>query len=369
MSRPTRLHLHRQAFLHNLRCVQRAAPGKKVVAVVKADAYGCGLSQVVPLLDGQVDAFAVACLEEAVYLRKLGSRSPCVLLQGVFNADELYVLERFELQCVVHQQRQLQWILAHPFKQKIKVWIKIDTGMHRLGFAPQEVDEVIRALQANPWVDDALTLMTHLASSDEPHLASNQKQLETFNQLSLKYPHLSHSLANSGAILALPSLHGDIVRAGIMLYGVSPFVEKTGHELGLKPVMQLESAVSAIHHFPAHEPIGYSGTWQSDKPSVIGLLPVGYGDGYPRHIEEGCLVWINGQHVPIVGRVSMDMLTIDLSHCRGVKEGDIVELWGQHIPIEQVARKAGTIAYELMCQLTHRVRDDFLNNNKGDSNE
>jgi alanine racemase len=302
-----------------------------------------------------VDAFGVACLEEAMILRELGSRSDCILFQGVFSADELDVAAREHVQCVIHQARQLQWLLNTPLSQKIKIWVKVNTGMQRLGFAPSEVEEVLRALLSCPWVDGEIGLMTHLACADEPLALSNQLQLNSFNELRFPDINLTRSVANSAAILALPEAHADVVRPGIMLYGISPFPNQIGSELGLVPVMRLISAVSAIHHCPANARVGYGGIWQSERPSTIGVVAVGYGDGYPRHIKGHTPTWVSGSIAPIVGRVSMDMLTIDLTDCPGVKEGDPVELWGQHIPVETIAKSADTIAYELICGMSSRV--------------
>lgn len=357
MARPTRVYIDTTALLHNVRRVRQCAPGKKIIAMVKANAYGCGLPSVLPALEGQVEAFGVASLEEAMALRGLGSRSDCVLFQGVFGSDELHLVARQNFQCVIHHLPQLQWLLNTPLSKKIKVFVKVNTGMHRLGFSPAESHEIIHALSNCPWVDEDIGLMTHLACADEPDNISNQQQLLSFNHLSVpQHVKITRSIANSAAILALPEMHVDIVRPGIMLYGVSPFANQDGRALGLMPVMRFVSAVSAIHHYPPNAPIGYGSTWQSDKASIIGVVAAGYGDGYPRHVAANTTVWVNGFLAPIVGRISMDMLTIDLTDCPGVAIGDAVELWGQNIPVEAIARAAGTIAYELICQLSPRVR-------------
>ncbi|CDZ78792.1 Alanine racemase, biosynthetic [Legionella massiliensis] len=357
MARPTRVQIDETALLHNLNTIKRCAPESKVIAMVKANAYGCGIPAVVPVLEGQVYAFGVACLEEAMAIRTLGIRSDCVLFQGIFTPDELHLVAAHHFQLVIHQPHQLNWLLATPLANKIKVWVKINTGMHRLGFAPEACYEVINALTNCPWVDEEIGLMTHLASADEPDNPSNQSQLRLFKDLEFPGQYL-RSIANSAAILALPETHTDVVRPGIMLYGVSPFSNQTGQELGLLPVMRFVSAISAIHHYPAQARIGYGGTWQTTKPSIIGVVAAGYGDGYPRHIAQNTPVWVNGQQAPIVGRVSMDMLTVDLTDCSDVRIGEPVELWGQHIPVEKIALSAGTIAYELLCQFSPRVRQD-----------
>jgi alanine racemase len=356
MARPTAAHINASALLHNVGRVRQCAPGKKIIAMVKANAYGCGLSSIIPVLEGHVDAFGVACSEEAMAVRELGSRTDCVLFQGVFSAEELQLVVAYDLQCVIHEAQQLQWILATPLPTKIKVWVKVNTGMHRLGFPPVDVSAVINSLVACPWVDENIGLMTHLACADEPEHESNAQQLQCFNNLPLFNTKMTRSIANSAAILSLPEMHADVVRPGIMLYGVSPFANKTGLDLGLLPVMRLMSVISTIHDCPSNAPVGYGATWQSDKPSRIGVVAIGYGDGYPRHVSSCTPTWINGSIAPIVGRVSMDMLTVDLTHCPDVKIGDEVELWGNHIPVETIAKSAGTSAYELICQTSSRVR-------------
>ena len=356
MARPTRIYIDSTALLHNLKRVKQCAPGKKIIAMVKANAYGCGLPAVVSVLDGHVDAFGVACLEEAQTLRKLGSRTACVLFQGIFSVDELPAVVDLNLQCVVHQMRQIQWILEKPLASKIKVWVKVDTGMHRLGFDPVEVPDVINVLQSCPWVEDEIGLMTHFACADDPNDDNNQAQLKKMMEFPDFGVNIIRSMANSAAIMALSETHADVVRPGIMLYGVSPFSNQTGRELGLKPVMRFMSTISAIHPYPPHARVGYGGSWQSDKSSVIGIVAAGYGDGYPRHIAPNTPVWVNGVTAPIVGRISMDMLTVDLTDCANVKIGDSVELWGGHVPIEVIAKSAGTIPYELLCQISSRVR-------------
>ena len=355
VSRPTYLYVDSAALLNNVNRVKQYVHGKKIIAMVKANAYGCGLSAILPILEPHVDAFGVACLEEAMAVRELSPHCECVLFQGIFSPDELEHVVQLRLQCVIHQPVQLNWIVTTPLPNKLKVWVKVNTGMHRLGFAVDDVTDVIEALVNCPWIDANIGLMTHFACADEPNHLSNQLQLEKFNALSMHCANITRSIANSAAIIALPESHADVVRPGIMLYGVSPFADQTAQALGLEPVMHFVSAVTAIHHYPAHSPIGYGGAWQSDKPSIIGVVPVGYGDGYPRHIEKNTPVWVGHGIAPIVGRVSMDMLTLDLTNCPSVHLGDSVELWGKHLPVEWIAKSAGTIPYELLCQVSRRV--------------
>ena len=356
LGRKTHVYIDKQALLHNVQRVRQYAPNTQLIAMVKANAYGCGLSDVLPILDNHVDAFGVASLAEAMTLRSLGALTDCILMQGVFSPEEWLDVARLDLQCVIHQTNQLRWLLAKPLPEKIKIWVKVDTGMHRLGLHVDEVVDVMHALKACPWVDTSIGLMTHLACADEPNHPQNQAQWHAFNALPDIDKQVVRSVANSAAIIALPNMHADAIRPGLMLYGVSPFSHQTGYDLGLVPVMRFESMIMAIHHYPANARIGYSGTWYSNKPSIIGVVAAGYGDGYPRHISTGTSVWVNGWMAPIVGVVSMDMLTVDLTDCPGVHVGDAVELWGQHVPVERVATSAGTIPYELLCQVTERAR-------------
>ena len=364
MARPTQVYCNTAALLHNLSHVQRCAPNQKIMAMVKANAYGCGIEQVVPTLDGHVDLFGVASFEEAMALRRLGINTPCVLLQGVFSPEEIPLAASAGFQCVIHHRQQLAWLIESHLTESIRVWIKVDTGMHRLGFHPHEVADVVAAVIACPWTESDIGLMTHFACADDVNHPANEVQLQHFNQLDLSQVNqsnkkefkLTRSLANSAAILSMPDAHADIVRPGIMLYGVSPFSPQVGTDLGLIPVMRLVSEITAIHHYPSHQPVGYAGAWSSDKPSIIGVVPVGYADGYPRHIQPQTPTWINESRVPIVGRVSMDMLTVDLTACPNAKIGDSVELWGENIPVEVIAESAGTIAYELITKITSRPR-------------
>ncbi len=356
MTRPTHFQIDTFALQHNVARVKACCPQKKIIAMVKANAYGCGLSLVLPALLGKVDAFGVACLEEAMALRLL-SRSECILFQGVFSPDELHYVASEQLQCVVHHVSQLQWIINTPLSQLIRVWVKVNTGMQRLGFWPDDVRDVLSALNDCPWVDKNIGLMTHLACADEPENPQNQAQVDAFSHLVLPAMTLTRSIANSAVILSRPEWSEDVVRPGIMLYGISPFADRDARALDLKPVMRFVSAVSVIRVCPPHLRVGYGGTWQSNRPSRVGVVPVGYGDGYPRHIAPLTPTWVNGMIAPIVGRISMDMLTIDLTDCPGVEVGDQVELWGPEIPVETIARSAGTIAYELICQVSPRARD------------
>ncbi|TAL60129.1 MAG: alanine racemase [Legionella sp.] len=357
MSRPTKVLIEPSALLHNLERIKKYAPGKQVIAMVKANGYGCGVDKVVPHLDGRVAGFGVACLEEAMNIRALGCQTPCILFQGVFSPDELQIVSQHQWSCVIHQPQQLQWLINTPLSKPIKVWVKVNTGMNRLGFKLEELNSVREALQNCPWVDPDLGLMTHFSCSDEPQRIENSQQLKAFQSIDA-HGFSQFSLANSAAIISLPEAHADVVRPGIMLYGVSPFAQQTANDLGLIPVMRFMSAITAIHRLPERAQVGYGGTWTSEQPVSIGIVAAGYGDGYPRHITPGTPVWVEGGEATIVGRVSMDMLAIDLTSRPDVKLGDSVELWGTHVLVERIAQAAGTIGYELLCQISERVRHD-----------
>lgn len=354
MSRLTGVDIDSFALLHNLNKVKSICPQKKIIAMVKANAYGCGFSQIIPILEGQVDLFGVACMEEALVVHGLGARTPCLLAQGVFTPEEYKTIENYGFHIVIHRPHQLQWLLESPLTSPQKIWVKVNTGMNRLGFHTSEVYEVIDTLKRCPWVQKEIGLMTHFACADEQDHPANAAQLEKFQSLLLPEGNFVKSLANSAALLNFPDTHADYVRPGIMLYGVSPFKKQDGQSLGLKPVMQFRSILSAIQHYPQGISIGYGATWQTLRASVIGMVAAGYADGYPRHLTKQTHVWINGFYAPVVGRVSMDMLTVDLTDCPPMAVGDKVELWGARVPVEEVAISAETLGYELLCQFSSR---------------
>ncbi|NCX96803.1 MAG: alanine racemase [Chitinophagia bacterium] len=355
MTRPTCLYIKEDALLNNLEVIKKCAPNSKIIAMVKANAYGCGVRKVVPILKPNIFAFGVACIEEALEIRDIDATANCILFEGVFSKQELDLAYLHNMQIVIHQQRQLDWLLECPSNEKIRVWVKFNTGMHRLGFLEEEVSDIMQKLYDCPWVDKPIGMMSHFASADDVDNINNIKQVDRFLRITNNYDAIMLSMANSAAILALPNSHFDVVRPGLMLYGVSPLTDKSADELGLEPVMRFVSEVTEIHNYDAFSAIGYSGTWYSDKPSRIGVVPVGYADGYPRLINTAAKVWVAGNIVPIVGRISMDMLTIDLTTCKNVQIGEEVELWGQYISVNDVANTAGTIGHEVIARIGDRV--------------
>ncbi len=355
MTRPSFLAIDTDALKHNVTRIKQYAPKQRIIAMVKANAYGCGLHRVAPILEPLVDSFGVACLEEAAALRQICPEKECVLLQGIFTQDELSRVIDLNATSVIHNPQQLSWFTTVPQPSKLRVWVKVDTGMHRLGFAPQELSGVIQTLRLCPWIDEKIGLMTHLACADTPDAIQCVQQVQFWQSLSTDYADMVQSVANSAAIIALSQTHAEVIRPGLIMYGVSPFEERLAAEFDLQPVMHFMSSVTTIHQYEKGEAIGYGATWQCERSSVIGVIPVGYGDGYPRHIHPHTCVWIGGHRVPIVGRVSMDMMTVDLTDYPEIKIGDQVELWGRNIPVEIVAKQSNTIAYELMTQVSQRV--------------
>ena len=353
MSRPARALLDAGALKHNLQQVRLRAKRARVMAIVKANGYGHGLAWVARTLGESADAFGVSSMEEGMQLREAGVTRPICLLEGFFNDDELTLLSKQHLEPVVHHDGQLKALMKASPMLKLTVWIKADTGMHRLGFAPAAVPEVVKQLRSASAVV-GIRLMSHFARAEFPDDDVTRSQIIDFAVVS-KNLELETSLANSAAILAWPSSHLDWVRPGIMLYGASPLMDKDAATMGLKPVMTLESALIAVHARKKGDAIGYGGDWRCPEDMPVGVVAIGYGDGYPRHAPPGTPVLVNGQRVPTVGRVSMDMITLDLRTQTQAKIGDPVVLWGKGLPVEEVAESAGTLSYELLCHVTERI--------------
>jgi len=349
MSRPIQAHIDLSALAHNLR-VARRATAARVLAVIKANAYGHGLLQAAEALR-EADGYALLDVRDAVRLREAGFRQPILLLEGFFSRDELPLVAEYELSCVIHSARQLDWLDACPRPHGLSVWLKLNSGMNRLGFSPAEYPAVLEKLKAHRAVRE-VTLMTHFAQADEAAGIAQQQAL--FEQLAAPY-RSPRSLANSAALLRHPQAHGDWVRPGIMLYGSSPFADTSAQQLGLRPVMTLSSEIISIQNLKAGEAVGYGATFRAERAMRIGTVACGYADGYPRHAPTGTPILVDGQRTRTLGRVSMDMLAADLSELPNVQIGSRVVLWGEGMPVDDVARAAGTISYELLCALAPRV--------------
>lgn len=366
MSRVTRATINLAALKHNLAVVNKAASPQKIMAVIKADAYGHGMARVAQaLLDvlTMQDAFAVASIDEAVMLRAVGITNSIVVLEGFNSSADLDLIQQHDLTVVVHHISQVILLELHAeLASNIKCWLKIDTGMHRLGFAPDDVKKMYQRL-LNTGVDTEIGLMTHLANADDRGDAKSEQQIELFNHIVSGNP-AETSLANSAAILGWPTAHGHWVRPGIMLYGVNPFINSNEDdtarlETGLKPVMTLSAALIAVNKISKDETIGYGSTWQCPEDMLVGVVSIGYGDGYPRHAPSGTPVLVNGKRVALIGRVSMDMIMLDLREQSDAKVGDEVILWGEGLPVEEIAAAASTIGYELLCGVTKRVAFEY----------
>lgn len=349
MSRPIQARIDLSALRNNLRVARRCA-ASRIMAVIKANAYGHGLLRVAEALN-EAEGFALLDVRDAVALREAGFRQTILLLEGFFTADELPLLAEYELATVIHSAKQLAMLDAYPRRGSLPVWLKINTGMNRLGFAPAEVPAVMEKLKSHPAVRE-VTLMTHFSHADEQEGVA--EQLELFKGLTAAY-RAPRSLANSAALLRYPSSHCEWVRPGIMLYGASPFADASAQQLGLQPVMTLSSEIISVRELRPGEHVGYSGTFRADKAMRIGTVACGYADGYPRHAATGTPVLVNGQRTRTLGRVSMDMMSVDLSEVSAADVGSRVTLWGEGLPVEEVAAAAGTISYELMCAVTARV--------------
>ena len=340
-----------EALRHNLGIVRTHAPASKVMAVIKANAYGHGVLTAASYLTN-ADAFAVAMPSEAVSLRQAGITKPLVVLQGFADRDELRLCAEYDLQPVVHQQWQAD-LLYTASRFSLDVWLKVDTGMHRLGLPPDGVAQAWQTLSAAAVVN-TVRFMSHFANADDPSHSLNNSQIEVFVKVTYDYD-AERSMSNSAAILGLAGSHLDWVRPGIMLYGTSPLLARGVDELDLKPVMQFESRLAAIQQVRRGESIGYGSTWQCPEDMPIGVVAAGYGDGYPRHAPSGTPVWINGHLCPSVGRVSMDSICVDL---RGVDagHGDRAVLWGRELSVDTVAEHAGTISYEILWHAGNTAR-------------
>ncbi|PJG58354.1 alanine racemase [Aeromonas cavernicola] len=341
------------ALRHNLAVIKRLAPHSKIIAVVKANAYGHGLLPVARTLV-DADAYAVARLEEALMLRSCAVVKPIVLLEGFFCRDHVPMLALYNLQTAVHTWEQLEALEQADLPAPIVAWLKLDTGMHRLGVRSEEMPEFIARLAKCKNVVQPFNIMTHFSRADEREQATTHEQIALFRQLTTELTG-ERALANSAAILAWPSAHADWARPGVILYGVSPFPSTVAADYGLQPAMSLKTQLIAVRHHKAGEPVGYGANWVSDRDTRLGVIAIGYGDGYPRSAPNGTPVLINGRIVPLVGRVSMDMTTVDLGPDANDQVGDEVVLWGDGLPVEQVADAIGTIPYQLITNLTSRI--------------
>lgn len=354
MARPTCALIHTDALRHNLAQARALAPRSRVMAVVKADGYGHGLERVAHALEG-ADAFGVAALSDAERLRAAGLSQPIVLLSGFDEADDLPQLRRLGVETVVHHHSQIEMLEQAGPGEPVRCWLKVDSGMHRLGFAPEFVREAYARLSAAPAVAGGIVLMNHFASSDEFDNPQTPQQMAAFAAATEGLAG-ARSLSNSAAVLGWPDAHADWIRPGGLLYGISVVEGRTGADFGLRPAMTLSTRLIAVGRVRKGERIGYAATWQCPQDMLVGVAAIGYGDGYPRAAPSGTPVRVRGQETQLIGRVSMDLMTIDLRGIDAPAVGDPVELWGPELPVERIAEASATIGYELTCSITRRVR-------------
>jgi alanine racemase len=354
VSRATSATIHLGALRHNLSRIRELVGGARVMAVVKADGYGHGLERVARAL-AAADAFGVACIADGQRLRAAGVRQRIVVLSGIDEAADIAEMHRLDLESAIHHDAQIDWLAADGDRRPLRVWLKLDSGMHRLGFAAGAARAALARLRALPNVDPAIGLMTHFANSDVFDDPQTSVQIAGFDSAFLDVPG-ERSLSNSAAVLGWPAARGDWVRPGGLLYGISAVDGKSAAEFGFRPAMTLSSKLVAVNRVAKGEAVGYAATWRCPEDMDIGVAQIGYGDGYPRSASAGTPVLVNGVRAAIAGRVSMDLITIDLRGVPSAKVGDRVVLWGDGLPVEEVAANAGTIAYELTCGMTRRVR-------------
>jgi alanine racemase len=346
------------ALRANLEAVRARSPGSRVMAVIKANAYGHGLVMTAVALP-QADAFAVARLEEGIMLREAGITRPIVLLEGVFSAEQLIeaAVHRFEV--VIHEPLQVQLQEAFRGSFRFTAWVKIDTGINRLGFRPEDFPQALARLRALSTPLREVRVLTHLARADERDVAATPEQVRRFRAATDALG-LATSIGNSAGIFGWPDACGDWVRPGLALYGVSPFPDLAGDSLGLRPVMTLESTIIGLRRVPRGESVGYSAAWTARRDSRIAILAGGYGDGMLRSLEGGSPVLIDGRRAPLVGRVSMDMIAVDVTDLPEPHVGTRCLLWGPGLPVEEVAAHAGTISYEMLCGVRQRVPHEAI---------
>ena len=355
-------HISAPALRHNLDIVRQRAPGCRIMAVVKANAYGHGVIEVAGVLT-DVDALAVARVEEGILLREAGIPTPLVVLGGFLDVPEVQACMQHDLQPVVHHLEQARLLAGAP-ADRLAVWVKVDSGMGRLGLPVDSLPEVMDALGAAKSVSNIQGVMTHLACADETDAMLNLRQIKRFQELVASWDG-DVSVANSAAILseqdnlaparARPGGADNWVRPGIMLYGASPFDDVPAGDLGLRPAMELQAPVMAVRQFSPGASVGYGAEWTAARDSIIAVVAAGYGDGYPRALGNRGRVLVRGRTASVVGRVSMDSISIDVTDVPGVEIGDPVTLWGADLPVEETARLVGTISYEILCGVAQRV--------------
>lgn len=356
--RRTKAIINTQALRQNCRNMHAFAPDSKVLATVKADAYGHGALTVARALQGCAEQLGVAFIDEALDLRQAGIELPIVLLDGCFSEAELDLCCQHHFIPVIHNTEQVQELLAATLSKPLVVWLKLDTGMHRLGLNSTDFQQALDQLTASTNVSQIIA-MTHFADADNTASDYTNEQLAQFDRVLDNYPDIPCSVANSAGLAHWPAARREWLRSGLLLYGVTPNPDLSA-PFAITPVMTLTAPVIAVRDIPAGAYVGYGCRWQARRPTRIATLAIGYGDGYPRHASDGTPVWLHGHEVPLVGRVSMDMITVDVTDMPEVAIGDEAELWGQNLSVHKVAQKCDTISYELLTRVSPRVPREII---------
>ncbi len=355
MSRTATALLSTENLLHNVKIIKQKVGSARVIAMVKANAYGHGIRSVSKRLDGHVDMLGVASIDEAMALRQCGVQSPILLAQGVFQPDELKLASTEGFHVAFHHEMQVDWLEHTHLSKPLNAWIKINTGLGRLGFAVENALEYYDKLSSNPHIAAPVRLMSHFSCADEPEHPLNEQQKQTFKTL-ISQIDTEYSLCNSSGLFHFPECHYDYVRPGIALYGVHPIKGHRAAELGLKPVMTIQSSLMSVHTLQKGACVGYSARYQCPENMPVGIIAFGYGDGYPLTAQDGTPILVNHQECPLIGRVSMDMIAVDLRNCPHAKVGDQVILWGNELPIERVAEHTANITWDMLTGVQNRVK-------------
>jgi alanine racemase len=349
-SRKTQAIINLSALKSNYQKMANLAPQSKTIAVIKANAYGHGAIEIAKSLQSLVPAFAVAFIDEAMVLRAAGITSPILILEGPLDKNDFSLAQQHNFWLMIHNIEQVSWLMQQSSDIE-NLWIKVDTGMNRLGFTPSYVKELLDSLTTKQ--KEALVLCSHFSNADEKDNPKTQVQITRLKALADEYS-CQFSLANSAGIINWPQSHAHFNRLGIALYGANPTARKN-MPFKLTPVMTLQSKIIALKNISTGDAVGYGGTWQAKQDSVIATIAIGYGDGYPRSAQAGTPVFINNQRAALAGKVSMDMITVDVTNIADVSLGDVVELWGENLNVEDVAEHMNTINYELLTCVSARV--------------
>jgi len=355
MSRTALSILSTENLLHNISIIRAQAPRSKIVAMVKANAYGHGLRSTSLRLQAAIDMLGVSCIDEALALRKAGVKIPILLAEGVFEPRELIIASAEKFVVAFHSPIQIEWLKTTLMPRPIEAWLKINTGLGRLGFDMQEAAHSYESLTTHPTIKKPITIMSHFACADTPQDPLNAIQKERFNNVMNSMPG-TYSICNSAALFTMPEMHYEYVRPGIAVYGVSPFTDRTAATLGLKPVMTVQSTLIAVQRMAKGSSLGYGARYTCPETMPVGVVAFGYGDGYPVTAQDGTPILVNNKRCALAGRVSMDMLTVDLRNCPDATIGSQVILWGEGLPLEEVVTHTHTMRWEMLTSMQHRVQ-------------